>query len=175
MEIVLEILKYTLPALIVFFTAFFTLNKVLKREQQRNKTEVVLNNQKLMLPIRIQAYERMILFLERVSLQSMLLRLQTNNMTNKDLQALLLRTIRKEYEHNVAHQLYISDKAWEMIKQAKENLIKEINQTALQVKPTANSIQFSKILLERMLDDNKDSVKKAIAYLKSEMRQLFFV
>lgn len=170
----LEILKYTLPAFIVFLTVFFTLQKIIKNEQAKRKTELVLNNQKLMLPIRVQAYERMVLFLERIAPQSMVLRTQKSNMTNQDLQNALLKTVRKEYEHNIAHQLYISDKAWEIVKKAKENLTKEINQTALQVKPTGHSIQYSKLLLERVLDAKNDPTREAIKYLKSEMRELFF-
>lgn len=174
METFLEILKYTLPALIVFFTAFFSLRQMINNERNTKKTELVLNNQKLMLPIRVQAYERMVLFLERISPQSMVLRVQKMEMSNQELQNTLLKTIRKEFEYNIAHQLYVSNKAWEMVKQAKENLTKEINQTALQVKSTGHSIQYSKLLLEKMLNNEKDPTRKAIQYLKSEMNELFF-
>ncbi len=169
----LEILKYTLPALIVLVTAYLVLSKLINSEIQKKKADVALNNHKIITPIRIQAYERMILFLERIAPQSIVLRLQQPQMTNQELQNILLKNIRTEYEHNMAHQLYISDKAWEMIKRAKENLIKEVNQSALQVKPEGASIQFSKLILEKMLDTDKDPTKKAISYLKSEIRELF--
>ncbi len=169
----LEILKYTLPALVVFITAYLTLNKLINSETQRKKADVALNNHKIITPIRIQAYERMILFLERIAPQSIVIRLQQPNMTNLELQAILLKNIRSEYEHNMAHQLYISDKAWEMIKRAKENITKEVNQTVLQVKPDGPSIQFSKLVLEKMLDSEKDPTQKAIGYLKTEIRELF--
>lgn len=169
----LEILKYTLPALIVFITAYLMLTKLLNNEDKRRKVEAILNNQKMITPIRLQAYERMALMLERISPQSLVLRSQKPNMTNQDLQAALLRNIRSEFEHNMAHQLYISDKAWEMIKSAKENLLKLINQNAIAIKPDGPAIQLSKNILEKMLDSDKDPTKKAILYLKSEIRSLF--
>lgn len=173
METVLEILKYTLPALIVFITTYLVLNKLINSDQHKRKTEVLLNNQKIITPIRIQAYERMVLFLERIAPQSIVLRIQNPKMTNVELQTALLRTIRTEYEHNMAHQLYVSDRAWELVKRAKENLTKEINQTVLQVKPDGPSIQFSKLLLERMLDNDKDPTRNAIVHLKGEIRELY--
>jgi hypothetical protein len=170
---VAEILKYTLPALIVFLTTYLTLSKMLNNERMRLKSEAVLNNQKYITPIRLQAYERMVLLMERLSPQSLVMRSQRSGMTNQELQSLLLKTIRSEFEHNMAHQLYISDKAWEMVRMAKEDCIKYINQTALQTKPDGNSLQLSKLILENMLNREVDPTTKAISYLKEEIRTLF--
>ncbi|PKP10140.1 MAG: hypothetical protein CVU09_08410 [Bacteroidetes bacterium HGW-Bacteroidetes-4] len=168
-----EILKYTIPALIVFLTAYLILNRLITNEHNKQKVKIVLNNQKIITPIRIQAYERMVLFLERISPQSLVLRTQKPNMTNLDLQNALLRNIRSEFEHNMAHQLYVSDKAWEMVKTAKENLVKIINQNAIRVKPDAPAIQLSKLILEKMMDGDNDPAQKALTFLKSEIRTLF--
>lgn len=168
-----EILKYTLPALIVFLTTYLTLCKIFNNERRRLQAENALNNQKYITPIRLQAYERMVLLLERISPQSLIMRTQRQNITNQDLQSLLLKTIRSEFEHNMAHQLYISDKAWEMVRLAKEDCIKFINQTALQTQPDGNSLQLSKLILEQMLNRDNDPTTKAINYLKEEIRTLF--
>ena len=168
-----EILKYTLPALIVFLTTYLTLSKMLNNERNRLKAEAVLNNQKYITPIRLQAYERMVLLMERISPQSLIMRTQRQNITNQELQSVLLKTIRSEFEHNMAHQLYISDKAWEMVRMAKEDCIKFINQTALQTKPDGNSLQLCKLILENTMDRELDPTTKAIGYLKEEIRTLF--
>lgn len=168
-----ELLKYTIPAFIVLIATYLVLNKMVNNEKHKRKTEIILNNQKFITPIRIQAYERMILFLERISPQSLVLRMQNPKMTNQELQNAILKAIRSEYEHNMAHQLYISNQAWEYVKQAKENLTKMVNQTALQVKPDGASIQFSKLILERLLDKDKEPTRRAIAYLKSEIKELY--
>ena len=170
---VAEILKYTLPALFVFLATYLVMSKMVKSEQLRLKAENVLNNQKYITPIRLQAYERMVLLLERISPQSLVMRTQRQNITNQELQSALLKTIRSEFEHNMAHQLYISDKAWEMVRMAKEDCIKFINQTALQTKPDGNSLQLCKLILENTLDRDLDPTTKAINYLKEEVRTLF--
>ena len=168
-----EILKYTLPALFVFLATYLVMSKMVKSEQLRLKAENVLNNQKFITPIRLQAYERMVLLMERISPQSLIMRTQRQNITNQELQSVLLKTIRSEFEHNMAHQLYISDKAWEMVRMAKEDCIKFINQTALQTKPDGNSLQLCKLILENTMDRDLDPTTKAINYLKEEIRTLF--
>ena len=168
-----EILMCTLPALFVFLATYLVMSKMIKSEQLRLKAENVLNNQKYITPIRLQAYERMVLLLERISPQSLIMRTQRPNITNQELQSALLKTIRTEFEHNMAHQLYISDKAWEMVRMAKEDCIKFINQTALQTKPDGNSLQLCKLILEKLLDRDLDPTTKAINYLKEEIRTLF--
>ena len=168
-----EILKYTLPALFVFLATYLVMSKMVKSEQLRLKAENVLNNQKFITPIRLQAYERMVLLMERISPQSLIMRTQRQNITNQELQSALLKTIRSEFEHNMAHQLYISDKAWEMVRMAKEDCIKFINQTALQTKPDGNSLQLCKLVLESTMDRELDPTTKAINYLKEEIRTLF--
>ena len=168
-----ESLKYTLPALFVFLATYLVMSKMVKSEQLRLKAENVLNNQKFITPIRLQAYERMVLLMERISPQSLIMRTQRQNITNQELQSALLKTIRSEFEHNMAHQLYISDKAWEMVRMAKEDCIKFINQTALQTKPDGNSLQLCKLILENTMDRELDPTTKAIGYLKEEIRTLF--
>jgi len=168
-----EILKYTLPALFVFLATYLVMSKMVKSEQLRLKAENVLNNQKFITPIRLQAYERMVLLMERISPQSLIMRTQRQNITNQELQSALLKTIRSEFEHNMAHQLYISDKAWEMVRMAKEDCIKFINQTALQTKPDGNSLQLCKLILENTMDRELDPTTKAINYLKEEIRTMF--
>lgn len=168
-----EILKYSLPALFVFLATYLVMSKMVKSEQLRLKAENVLNNQKFITPIRLQAYERMVLLMERISPQSLIMRTQRQNITNQELQSALLKTIRSEFEHNMAHQLYISDKAWEMVRMAKEDCIKFINQTALQTKPDGNSLQLCKLILENTMDRELDPTTKAIGYLKEEIRTLF--
>jgi Na+/H+ antiporter NhaC len=105
----LEILKITIPSLIVFLTAYFVLKAVLKKEHESRKIEVVLQNKKIITPLRLQAYERIVLFLERISPNSIIIRLQTPNMTIGQLHKEMLTTIRTEFEHNLSQQLYLSN------------------------------------------------------------------
>ncbi len=173
METFYEIMKYTLPALVVLGATYLVLWRTLKSEEDRKKVEIVLNNQKVITPVRLQAYERMILLLERISPQSMVMRTQQPEMLSRELQSRLLKNIRHEFEHNVAQQIYVSDKAWELVKNAKEDLVKTINQISIGVKPEAPAIHLSKRLLEHYMNKQKDPLNKALEYLRNEVRTLF--
>src|SRR5664280_1945156 len=111
MEVLSDILKITLPALIVFFTAWVLLRNLIKNDQDKRRQELVLQNSRTFTPIRLQAYERIVLFLERISLESLLVRVSSADMTAKQLHSALLNAIRSEFEHNLSLILYTSDAA----------------------------------------------------------------
>ena len=127
MEILADILKITIPALIVFFTAWVLLRNMIKNDQDKRRQELILQNSRTVTPIKLQAYERIILFLERISLESLLVRVSSPDMTASQLHSALLSTIRSEFEHNLSQQIYMSQQAWEVVRNARSNMIKIIN------------------------------------------------
>ena len=173
MNIILEILKYILPALIVFLTAYYTIRVLIKNDQKRRDYEIMLKNKNVITPIQLQAYERLTLFLERISPDALAMRLNKEKLTVKQLQNEMLKTIRAEFDHNLSQQVYISSKAWETIKNAKERTIKLINTTALTLKAEAPAIHLSKALLEKVAEQETIATKVAIEYLKKEVRNYF--
>jgi hypothetical protein len=174
MEVVLEILKYTVPALIVFFTVQVMLKSWSKNEDKRRKSEFNMHISDDILPVRLQAYERSILLLERISPNSMILRLSRSDYTARQLQQELLSGITSEFEHNIAQQTYISTEAWEKIKTARNQVINLINETAKEVKPDAAGPTLGKLILERLTELNNPPSQVAIDYLKQEVKLLFF-
>ena len=126
----LEILKYVLPSLVVFAAAYFLIRSFLDHEVKELKEEKKDISRKAAVPLRFQAYERIVLFLERISPPNLVLRVSQANMSKEILQAELLKTVREEYEHNLAQQIYISDKAWEVVNGAKEEVLSDINTAA---------------------------------------------
>lgn len=170
---VLEILKYTIPALIVFLTSFLSFRFLIKREEKNKKYELLLNNQKYISGMRLQAYERIILFLERISPESMLKRVHKRGMTARQLQNELLSTITGEFEHNFSQQIYITPESWQMAVKAKENIVKLINTTAANFKPDTASIHLSKAILEKVMEMDQKPVAPALQYIRKEVQQLF--
>lgn len=170
---ILDILKYTLPALIVFFTSYFLIKAFIQNDQEKRKHEIILQNQKTITPIRLQAYERVTLFLERVSLESLIMRTSKQGMTSKQIQTSMLNTIRAEFEHNLSQQVYMTSAAWELTKNAKSNTIKIINSSADHVKPGAPAIEFSRYILEKVIEMDKEPTKVALEYLKKEVSTFF--
>ncbi|WP_462281435.1 DUF7935 family protein, partial [Salinivirga cyanobacteriivorans] len=114
----LEILKYILPGLIVFAAVYLVLHYHLKQQREKAKVEVMLNNRKTIIPLRLQAYERLLLFLERISPEALIMRIQRPSLSVFELQSKLLQTIRTEFDHNLTQQLYVSNDAWKYVRNA---------------------------------------------------------
>ncbi len=170
---ILEILKYTLPALIVLITAYLLIKLMIKNDGDRRNKEIILQNQKTITPLRLQAYERAILLLERISLDSIILRVNKQGMTSQKLQHEMLNAIRAEFEHNLSQQIYMSPQAWEVIKNAKINTVKLINTSVTEVKPDSPSIEFSTHILEKVMEMEKSPTQVAIEFIKQEFNSLF--
>jgi hypothetical protein len=174
MEVILEILKYTVPALIVFFTVLVMLRTWSRNEEKRRKSEFNLHLTDDILPVRLQAYERSILLLERISPESMIIRISHNEYNARQLQQELLTSITSEFDHNIAQQTYISTEAWDKMKAAKNQIINLINETAKEVKPDAKGPTLGKLILERLTELKNPPSQLAIDYLKQEVKTLFF-
>jgi hypothetical protein len=167
-----DILKMTIPALIVFFTAWVILNKMIKNDQDKRRQEIILQNSRTVTPIKLQAYERIVLFLERISLESLLVRVSTSDMKATQLHTALLSTIRSEFEHNLSQQIYMSPQAWEVVRNARSNMIKIINSEAEQMPENAPAMVLSKQLLEKLMELETEPTRAAIDYLKGEISRM---
>ncbi len=173
METTLEILKYTLPAVIVFLTAFVLMRGLIRNNELRNQREIAESAGKTILPIRLQAYERLALLLERISPESLIMRVNKPGMGAKQLHAELLSSIRAEFEHNLSQQVYISNEAWERIRAARGNVINLVNAAADQVKEDATALTYSQKVFEQVLQLKTPPVQEALEFLKEEMRELY--
>jgi hypothetical protein len=172
METLADILKITIPALIVFFTAWILLRNMIRNDQERRRQEIILQGSRTVTPIKLQAYERVVLFLERISLESLLVRVSTPDMTVSQLQSALLATIRSEFEHNLSQQIYMSPQAWEVVKNARSNTIKIINSEADKIKAEEPAIELSRQLLNKLMELDKEPTRAAIDYIKGEIGRM---
>ncbi|MCB0430233.1 MAG: hypothetical protein H6585_03525 [Flavobacteriales bacterium] len=169
-----EILKLILPAAVVFLTAYYTLKNFLDNESRKKAMEVRQANSSITLPARMQAYERLVLFLERISPDSMVLRVHGNTVkTAKQLHSELLAAVRSEFEHNITQQVYVSAKAWSATQRAKEETIKLINLASTQVSDKGNGLDLSKAIFQ--LGDELEELPTRIALqiVRNEAKQLF--
>ena len=173
MEAITEIIKITIPALIVFFTAWIVLRNMIRNDQDKRRQELILQNNKLITPIKLQAYERIVLFLERISLESLLVRVSSPDMSSSQLHSAMLNAIRSEFEHNLSQQIYMSQQAWEVVRNARSNMIKIINSEVEKIPPDSSGMALSKRLLERIMELDKEPTRAAIDYVKGEIGRLF--
>ncbi len=172
MEILADILKITIPALIVFLTAWILLRNMIRNDQDKRRQELILQGARTVTPIKLQSYERIVLFLERISMESLLVRVSTPDMTSAQLHSALLTTIRSEFEHNLSQQIYMSPQAWEVVKNAKSTTIRTINSEAEKMPPTATGIDLSRQLLGQVMELNKEPTRVAIEFIKEEVARI---
>jgi hypothetical protein len=172
MEDLYDILKISIPALIVFFTAWVLLRNMIKDDRDKRRHELILQNSRTVTPIKLQAYERIVLFLERISLESLLVRISTSDMSALQLHSALLSAVRSEFEHNLSQQIYMSQQAWEVVRNARSNIIKIINSEAEKMPPNSSGMALSKMLLEKIMELEKEPTRAAIDYIKGEISRV---
>ncbi|TLV01190.1 DUF7935 family protein [Dyadobacter luticola] len=158
---------------IVTFGVYLTITTVADKIFQKQKWEIRSKNVEITLPLRLQAYERMCLFLERITPSNLLLRLVPSAMSALELQQILLQEIRDEYNHNVAQQLYISVHAWEQITNAMNETVAVINQSAAEVSAEAPPSDLAKKIFSHVIEKEVQPAAHALKVLKEEIRQLF--
>lgn len=169
----LEILKYTLPSIVVFLTSFFILRLYLRNEERKRRFELSLSHKDNVLPLRLQAYERLILYLERISPDSIVMRFKDSRLSVVELQNELVNVVRTEFDHNLSQQTYISIQAWELIKGARADTIKLINESAVELKSGDPGLNLSKRIIEKAMELPNAPNYPAIQFLKKEVNELF--
>ncbi len=172
MNELLEILKYVLPSLVVFAAAYYLIKLFLDNDQKKRASDIKMAGYKIITPIRLQAYERLILFLERISPESLVMRLHKPELSSLQFQTMLILAIREEFEHNLSQQVYMSSQAWELVRNAKEDLIKLVNTAATKLNDNATATELSQKIFELSLSE-KLLLKTALEFLKNEIRQVF--
>lgn len=144
----LEVIKYTIPAIIVLIAAYLIVQKFLVSELQRKQIALLNDTQSVTIPLRLQAYERLTIFIERIHSRQLMTRVYQDGMTVADLRYAMVFTIGMEFDHNLSQQIYVSRRVWHTIKGVKEQEIAMIHQLAQQL----NAEAPAKELQVRMAD-----------------------
>lgn len=173
MDVILEFGKILLPAGLVLYAMYLTLKSVLAKELVKSEMDYKIENSKLVVPNRLQAFERMCLFLERLSPGNLVLRLNTGSMTAKALQHLMISEIREEFNHNLSQQIYMSDQSWNLIKNTVEDVIALINTNAEKLNDDAKSVELAKLIFNEIEKREVDPVAVTLSQVKSEIREIF--
>jgi hypothetical protein len=173
MDVVLQIALIIFPAGAVLLTTIFFLRKETNKEVRIAQIELKKQRQEYFLPNRVEAYQRAVLFMERIHPGSLVMRLHNAGLPAKALQAEFLKAIREEYDHNVAQQLFISPLAWQMVKDSKEETIKIINIAGNQMQATSTGIDLSSKIFEIVAEIGQLPTEITVEYLKKELQELF--
>lgn len=168
---ILEYVAYLLPAIVVGVVAYYFFRAHTNNEEGRRRYLLHRESQKDILPLRLQAYERLTLFLERIDPTRLLVRVKPFSDAISDYEELLVNNIEQEFDHNLAQQIYISPECWTLVVTAKNSTIHIIRQVAMHEKGK-DVDHFRRVMLERFMDEATPS-SKAIGFVKKEVSELF--
>ncbi len=168
----LEVLKYILPSLVVLLASWLATEKQMKNEDARRNFELRKQSQKVVSAVRLQAYERFTLYLERLDPSRMLLRLDLNGINCRQLQQQLLQIVRNEFDHNLSQQIYIGDEVWASIVFAKEEMLRFVNTCAQQFAASDDAMPMAKLLVTSYSMNGETPTQRALAMLKEEVRTI---
>ena len=168
---IVELLMYTVPSLITGGVAYFLFTSHFKEQQNSRKWILKRENQKHSLPLRLQAYERLALFLERINPTKLLIRVGPLTDNKVDYQNLLIQHIEQEFEHNLTQQVYISEECWNFISTAKNATIQMIRNASKSEK-VDNADKLREVILTDLLEKQSPS-SGALSYIKTEVGTLW--
>ena len=166
----LQILYNILPAIIVAAVAFYFFKTFSENENRRRRFLLHQENQKTGLPLKLQAYERMVLFLERISPGNLLVRIKPNTSDKIQYSNTLVSAIDQEFEHNLAQQIYVSNECWNYIKTAKNATISLIRQTTAD-NTVENAAMLQEKVLTVLMDEDAPTVA-ALTFVKNEVKEI---
>lgn len=170
--IMIELLKYCIPAFCVLLATWLVMHKFYKSEAEKRFWELKRLSQKEISPLRMRAYERLALLLERTMPEHMLLDLNLAEMTSLEVRTHLMRTIRQEYDHNISQQIYVSDEVWAMIEDSKNQTIAFVNSIAQQMPVDSNALDYAKTLITAYRTNGDTPNDIALQALRNEAKAL---
>jgi hypothetical protein len=140
-------------AVIALLTSIYTL--VIKSKPQVQKTA---NDNFLTKPLRLQAYERLVLLVERIALPNLISRLSQPGLSARDMQFLLLESIKQEYEYNSSQQIYVSETAWNAVRSLRDQNLLMINSISKSLPSDATATELNRQLMEAMMHEEKAAI-----------------
>jgi hypothetical protein len=174
METLIEFLKLMMPAAFVLYGMFLVTKSFLNKDFEKKILELKIKHFDTTIQIRLQAYERMALYLERITPTNLLPRVNESEYVVAQLHAILLNEIRQEFSYNLSQQIYLSDVTWEKIRTATDQVTSLVNDAASELAPDAPGIELAKKIFEYVISNGGQSLTaEALLALKTEAQTLF--
>ena len=172
-DYLLDILKFTLAGIGTVYAAFYLIKPHLDKTESLQLMELKKTISNQTLPLRLQAYERIVLFIERVNPASMLLRIHSTGLSAAELHSIVANEIRNEFQHNITQQIYVSSRAWAVVNRVKDDTLSIVTNAVKALPETATGLDLSKTVLGHLshLQDNPYDI--ALQIVKEDMEALF--
>ena len=172
-SLLFDILKYTLAGIGVVYIAFYLFKPYLDKGQNLQALELKKSISGQTLPLRLQAYERLVLFIDRLNPANLLIRLNGNGYSAAELHSIILNEIRTEYQHNVTQQIYVTAQAWAVVKRTKEDTINLLNNAIKAMPENATGLDYGRVLLTHLskIEDNPYDI--ATDLIRKDLEHIF--
>lgn len=167
---ILQLFAFLLPAVVTGAIAFYFFRLHTRNEEGRRRFLLHKDTQKETLPVRLQAYERMVLFLERIAINSLVVRVAPKGQDKSNYENLLIKQIENEFDHNLSQQIYMSDECWNIIKAAKNATIQIIRSAGMSQADSADKLRED--ILNQAMEKQSPS-NAALSFIKKEISELW--
>jgi hypothetical protein len=169
----LDIVKYTVAGLGVVWIAFYLLKPYLDRSESMQLVELKKTISSQTLPLRLQAYERVVLFIERINPSNLLIRLNNPDYSAAELYMLIVAELRNEYQHNVTQQIYVSTNTWAIVKRLKDETLGVVNNAIKGLPETATGLELSRTILTQISQSENNPYDIGLNLIRKELEELF--
>jgi hypothetical protein len=169
----LDILKFTIAGAGVVWIAFYLFKPYLDKQNQLQILELKRSVSTQTLPLRLQAYERVVLFIERINPANMLIRLNVGGLSAAELHIIVVNEIRNEFQHNVTQQIYVSSRVWAVLKRVKEDTLSLVNNAVKAMPENSTGMELSKTVLIHLSQLEDDPYEIAVNLVRQDLEELF--
>ncbi|WP_345950307.1 hypothetical protein ABDD95_02385 [Mucilaginibacter sp. PAMB04274] len=172
-DILLDILKLTVAGVGIVLVAFYLFKPYMDKTQRLQVLELKKAADNQTLPLRLQAYERIVLFVERINPANLLVRLNGSAYSAADLLRLAVQEVNDEYQHNITQQVYVSSRAWAVVRRLKDDTIGLLNGTLRSLPENATGLEFSRALLTHLSQLENNPYEIAAGMIHKDLEELF--
>ncbi|MCE2876804.1 MAG: hypothetical protein LW772_03915 [Bacteroidetes bacterium] len=158
-----------LPALLVFFTAQYMMKQHITNSVQLVKTEILKTNLNTFTPLKLQAYERIALFLERTSIPALIQSYAQAGQSARGFAAAATHAIKEEYSYNVSQQIYVSSQMWTLVKAIKEQHLQLLQNITASLPAEATAADLSQKLIEFLQSMDVQPQDRGMEFMKNEI------
>jgi len=169
----LDILKLTIAGAGVVWIAFYLFKPYLDKQSQLQILELKRSAGNQTLPLRLQAYERVVLFIERINPANMLIRLNVGSLSAAELHIIVVNEIRNEFQHNITQQIYVSSRVWAVLKRVKEDTLSLVNNAVKALPENSTGMELSKTVLIHLSQLEDDPYEVAVNLVRQDLEELF--
>lgn len=171
--VLVEVFKYAVAGILVVCAALYLFKPYLNNQERIKLIELKRSQAAQTLPMRLQAYERLILLIDRINPANMLIRLNANSYSAAQLHSLIINEVRNEYQHNVTQQLYVSPASWAVAKRIKMDTTNLVNNVARALPGDATGLDLGRAILTQLSQADIDPYDAAAQLIRADVTELF--